>query len=70
MGEVDSKIECIREKHRTCVADILAKSPASAERILQLIESDIKDILDLLRAVQLMKMAHEQILVKRIIAMG
>lgn len=53
----------IREKHRVCVGDVLSKSEDIAKKILEVINKDLKDIMDLLRAVQLMRMAHEQILV-------
>jgi bifunctional aspartokinase / homoserine dehydrogenase 1 len=59
---IAAKIAIIRKKHEECVVDILQRSPSQAERILQLIESDLKDISDLLRAVMLMRTAHEQIL--------
>lgn len=62
LDEIELKTNSILEKHKICVADVLAKSPAIAESILSIIEKDLKDIRDLLRAVQLMKMAHEQIL--------
>lgn len=52
----------ILTKHKTCVNDILHKSPLVAQVILDKISNDIRDINDLLRAVALMKMSHEQIL--------
>ena len=61
-AEAEAKLEEIRTKHRLCVADVLKSSPAQAAAILQTIESDLKDIADLLRAVQLMRTPHEQIL--------
>ena len=48
-------------KHEVCVMDILKGSPNGKE-ILTKIASDLKDINDLLRAVTLMRIAHEQIL--------
>jgi aspartokinase/homoserine dehydrogenase 1 len=60
--EVEEKLDLIRTKHRLCVSDILAKAPEIAERILGQIEGDLKDIADLLRAVALMRIPHEQIL--------
>eukprot|EP01036_Dinobryon_divergens_P033744 gene33744-43607_t len=50
LSEVDSKMQSIRDKHRICVHDILEKSPQSSERILALIDKDLRDIMDLLRA--------------------
>jgi aspartokinase/homoserine dehydrogenase 1 len=60
--EVSRKIAEIHEKHLKCVNDVLSRAPSVAERIMKLIESDLKDIGDLLRAVQLMRTPHEQIL--------
>ena len=56
----ESKLNQIQVKHTKCVGELL--DPEAAEVILQKIESDLKDIRDLLRAVSLMRMAHEQIL--------
>ena len=56
----NAKLDEIHRKHTKCVAEIL--SSEAAKKILFLIESDLKDIRDLLRAVSLMRMAHEQIL--------
>jgi hypothetical protein len=61
--EIEAKMNLIREKHRVCVGDVLSKSEDIAKKILEVINKDLKDIMDLLRAVQLMRMAHEQILV-------
>jgi aspartokinase/homoserine dehydrogenase 1 len=61
-SEIEQKMDLIRSKHRICVSDILAKAPEIAERILAMIDADLKDITDLLRAVSLMRMPHEQIL--------
>lgn len=52
----------IHHKHQVCVSDLLQASPKVAQGILNKISSDLRDINDLLRAVNLMKMAHEQIL--------
>jgi aspartokinase/homoserine dehydrogenase 1 len=60
--EINSTLLILKAKHKECVNDVLAKSPEVAKKILESIDSDIKDILDLLRAVELMKTAHEQIL--------
>lgn len=56
----EAKLSAIYAKHRTCVGEILCA--AAAARILEQIESDIQDIRDLLKAVSLMRVAHEQIL--------
>ena len=55
-------LEQIKTKHKECVDDILARSPDAANRIMSQIEKDITDIEDILRAVVLMRNAHEQIL--------
>jgi aspartokinase/homoserine dehydrogenase 1 len=60
--EIAVNMNLIREKHEVCILDILGKSSEAAKSIMALIDSDLKDISDLLRAVMLMKMAHEQIL--------
>jgi len=60
--EINKKMENIHMKHRLCVDEILQKAPKAAERILAQIESDLKDIADLLKAVTLMRTPHEQIL--------
>lgn len=60
--EVEEKMEFIRTKHRACVAELLKSAPAEGEIIMDKIERDLKDILDLLRAVRLMRSAHEQLL--------
>lgn len=60
--EIVRKMDDIHSKHQLCVNDILQKAPECAARIMRLIESDLKDISDLLRAVQLMRTPHEQIL--------
>lgn len=59
--EIAAKMHTITEKHRNCANQILSGSPEVAVIIRQ-IESDLKDIADLLRAVSLMKVPHEQIL--------
>jgi aspartokinase/homoserine dehydrogenase 1 len=60
--EIALKMDLIRTKHRECVADILGKTPEIHQQIMGMIDSDLRDITDLLKAVALMKMAHEQIL--------
>ena len=55
-------MDTIRSKHKECIEDMLQNAPDIQLKILQQIDSDLKDISDLLRAVMLMKMAHEQIL--------
>ena len=62
IDEIDEKLNCIFEKHQQCVSDILKDAPAVAEDIMIHIDQDIKDIRDLLRAVSLMRTAHDQIL--------
>eukprot|EP01041_Mallomonas_annulata_P005902 gene5902-11914_t len=62
INESDAKLNGIQAKHELCVRDILAKSPEMGQILLDKIKSDLKDIKDLLRAVTLMRMAHEQIL--------
>jgi aspartokinase/homoserine dehydrogenase 1 len=61
-SEISSTINKIREKHSLCVNDILKSVPDIASKILDSIDSDLKDIGDLLKAVQLMRVAHPQIL--------
>lgn len=61
-NEITEKLDLIHAKHKTCVNDILCNAPDIAERILNNIQTDLKDISDLLRAVSLMRNAHEQIL--------
>ena len=60
--EIAQKMKLIHQKHLACVIQVLSKAPEIAARILAQIDSDIKDIQDLLRAVALMKTPHEQIL--------
>ena len=60
--EIKSKLDNIHLKHQICVGEILSKAPAAAQKILSQIESDLKDISDLLKAVTLMKTPHDQIL--------
>jgi aspartokinase/homoserine dehydrogenase 1 len=60
--EITNKLDNIHLKHRLCVAEILQQAPDAAQRILSMIESDLQDIRDLLKAVTLMKTPHEQIL--------
>jgi len=60
--EISRNMEIIQTKHRECVTDMLRDAPSIQQSILSKIESDLKDISDLLRAVHLMRMAHEQIL--------
>lgn len=60
--EIKLKMSLIQSKHQDCVSSMLSEAPELAQRIMKLIESDLKDIFDLLRAVQLMRSAHEQIL--------
>lgn len=60
--EISRNMDYIQTKHRECVRDMLRDVPSIQQSILSKIESDLKDISDLLRAVQLMRMAHEQIL--------
>ena len=62
MDASDILLQGIHKKHEVCVGDILKPSPNVAQHILTKITNDLKDINDLLRAVCLMKMAHEQIL--------
>ena len=64
-GNMDTSSKLLQEihrKHELCVSELLKTSPEVAQGILNKISSDLKDINDLLRAVNLMKMAHEQIL--------
>jgi aspartokinase/homoserine dehydrogenase 1 len=61
-SEILSTMNKIREKHSLCVNDILKTVPNIASKILDSIDSDLKDIGDLLKAVQLMRVAHPQIL--------
>jgi aspartokinase/homoserine dehydrogenase 1 len=60
--EIAVNMNLIREKHEVCIFELLGKTSEAAKSIMALIDSDLKDISDLLRAVMLMKMAHEQIL--------
>ncbi len=61
-SEIDSKINDIRERHRLCVMEMLFESVDAVNKTMSAIDSDLKDIMDLLKAVELMKMAHPQIL--------
>ena len=58
--ESEAKLTQIQVKHTKCVSELL--HPEAAKTILQKVDADLKDIRDLLRAVSLMRMAHEQIL--------
>ena len=64
-GDLECSEESLRQiqiKHQACVADILGGAPERGQVILQKIESDLKDIRDLLKAVYLMRTPHEQLL--------
>jgi aspartokinase/homoserine dehydrogenase 1 len=60
--DIVASMDSIRAKHLECINDILGPNSEPASRIMALIDADLKDISDLLRAVMLMKMAHAQIL--------
>ena len=62
IADSHSRLQDIQTKHNICVQDVLGKSPEVASRIMKTIESDISNIKDILRAVTLMRNAHEQIL--------
>lgn len=62
LDEIAEKTAQIQSKHQECVDSMLSAAPEIAERIMNMINKDLRDISDLLRAVQLMRMAHEQIL--------
>ncbi len=59
---IADKMALIRSKHQDCILELLPGAPEVHRNIMQLIDSDLKDISDLLRAVMLMKTAHGQIL--------
>jgi len=56
------KLNAIREKHKICIFDLLSDFHDRGVDIINKIDSDLRDIQDLLRAVALMKTPHEQIL--------
>lgn len=56
------KLNAIREKHRICIFDLLSDFHDRGIDIINKIDTDLRDIQDLLRAVALMKTPHEQIL--------
>eukprot|EP01035_Chromulina_nebulosa_P021211 gene21211-27476_t len=60
--EIIDKMKLIYDKHKICIDDILKDSVEISNNILNQINSDLRDISDLLRAVSLMKTPHEQIL--------
>ena len=60
--DININMSQIRDKHQACIAELLGLNNEVSRNILNQIESDLKDISDLLRAVMLMKTAHEQIL--------
>ena len=60
--DISINMSQIRDKHEACIAELLGLNNEVSRNILNQIESDLKDISDLLRAVMLMKTAHEQIL--------
>lgn len=67
MEEARNKLDNIRTKHQVCIEDLLNLNidmdlKVEAEGVLALIEKDLRDIMDLLRAVTLMRTPHEQIL--------
>eukprot|EP01040_Poterioochromonas_malhamensis_P013267 gene13267-14571_t len=62
LQEIQDKMLLIEQKHDQCVNIVLKDLPLARERILNMIRKDLKDIADLLRAVQLMRIAHDQIL--------
>ena len=55
-------ISKIHSKHFICIGDILKGCPDVAAQILAKIDRDLNDVRDILKAVVLMKSAHEQIL--------
>lgn len=60
--EMAATVAALRAKHLACAESLLAGSEQRRKKVLDQIDADIADIQDLLRAVQLMRVAHEQIL--------
>jgi aspartokinase/homoserine dehydrogenase 1 len=60
--EIEQKKNLIMLRHEDCISSLLIEVPDVAERIRSQIISDLQDISDILRAVQLMRNPHEQIL--------
>lgn len=61
-AEVIDKLASIRTKHIDCICSILKKDPESQKTIISLLDADLRDISDLLRAVHLMRIANDQVL--------
>jgi aspartokinase/homoserine dehydrogenase 1 len=64
-GQLDVSEKCLQliyKKHEDCTNDLFQDNISITQTILARVAQDLKDIRDLLRAVTLMRMAHEQIL--------
>jgi aspartate kinase len=61
INEMNEKLQLIEKKHEECVNQLLSSSEG-AEKIMDTIKLDLKNILDICKAVQLMRVPHEQIL--------
>lgn len=64
MDAAKEKLQGIRMKHIDCVRELFgdADSEGVAEKLLRVIDKDLADVSDLLRAVALMRFPHDQIL--------
>ena len=62
MDFVVKTMEEIKTKHWQCISTLLSVDNNKSKLLMELIEGDLRDIMDLLKAVQLMKTPHEQIL--------
>src|SRR5690348_15524248 len=62
LQDMENKINLIVKKHLDVVSTLFQSNSEIANKLMNLIYSDLKDINDLLRAVQLMRIPHEQIL--------
>jgi aspartokinase/homoserine dehydrogenase 1 len=60
--EMKEKQRIIELKHEECISSLLSGLPKVSEKLLNQIKSDLSDINDILRAVQLMRQPHAQIL--------
>mmetsp|Transcript_128283 Transcript_128283/g.222408 ORF Transcript_128283/g.222408 Transcript_128283/m.222408 type:complete len:927 (-) Transcript_128283:130-2910(-) len=58
---VEKVLSGIRVKHTTCIQELFGKDAETSQRLVAVIDSDLAEIVSLLRAVQVMREAHPSI---------